>query len=627
MREVMQVSYIDDTDNKDYDVEAIVTSNEQQQLNLTSFEPQDENDHDGKNNHNDDDDHDVTTHKDDAINTTTWTVSGKQVGNCQYRKRRRTAISLFLVLLALGLLVVIVWVVSTTTNPKSKENSYQVGITEDTLVGTIVPTTITTTTIPTTNSPTEAQDNNDNRLTTSPSSFPSDGPSLYPTTLPPTSNELPNLSTNPTFLPLSTDTPTNDTNLATPTISNATSTDMEELAKNATFRPTLTPTVGTTITTTAAPTLMIMGEKVPSPIQAKITPTTRPTTSTTTPTTLKPAEETTTANRIENYDIIIVGAGWSGLAAADWLYRNETFKNKFLILEARDYIGGRSHTIRDLIEYTAKDATESYPIELGSSWIYPSTELYTLANRNNIPYGITSYRYDTSIDLYQEGYGKLSWEEQQYLFHNTYCNRFVPYSYQRTDEMFDTTEIDIDYEEIVEDYVYGDYQQTTATSDQGQMEPTPSTIELTHLDREFILSTLNTELVTENGASLQDLSSMSVGYDLGQSNTNDNTYYTGVPGGGYDTMINVLANKFPNQIQLNSKVTQMEWSSNSTNRDNVVVHYTATETNEIHTLHAKVVLVTVPLGVLKEEEDGIEFVPTLPQSKRSAIERLGFWYP
>ena len=42
----------------------------------------------------------------------------------------------------------------------------------------------------------------------------------------------------------------------------------------------------------------------------------------------------------------------------------------------------------------------------------------------------------------------------------------------------------------------------------------------------------------------------------------------------------------------------------------------------IETYRAEAVLVTVPLGVLKEKV--IEFDPPLPEEKQSAIDRLGF---
>ena len=59
------------------------------------------------------------------------------------------------------------------------------------------------------------------------------------------------------------------------------------------------------------------------------------------------------------HDVIIVGAGWSGLAAANYLTEAGITEN-VLILEARDCIGGRSYTREDIFK-------TGHPAELGSA--------------------------------------------------------------------------------------------------------------------------------------------------------------------------------------------------------------------------------------------------------------------
>ncbi len=69
--------------------------------------------------------------------------------------------------------------------------------------------------------------------------------------------------------------------------------------------------------------------------------------------------------------VIIIGAGFAGLAAANYLYKK---KIDFVILEARNRIGGRvfSHTI---------DEKENLVIELGAEWVGNSHErLHNLCN-------------------------------------------------------------------------------------------------------------------------------------------------------------------------------------------------------------------------------------------------------
>ena len=63
------------------------------------------------------------------------------------------------------------------------------------------------------------------------------------------------------------------------------------------------------------------------------------------------------------YDSIIVGAGWAGLTAALTLDGED---NKFLVLEARDRIGGRT--------FTSYEFGDSIPQEMGSYYIASSND-------------------------------------------------------------------------------------------------------------------------------------------------------------------------------------------------------------------------------------------------------------
>lgn len=74
-----------------------------------------------------------------------------------------------------------------------------------------------------------------------------------------------------------------------------------------------------------------------------------------------------------NYDAIIIGAGYSGLAAARALHKAE--KN-ILVLEARDRVGGRIHT---------RYLPDGNYIDLGGQWIGPGQKrMYELASEYNI---------------------------------------------------------------------------------------------------------------------------------------------------------------------------------------------------------------------------------------------------
>eukprot|EP01084_Bolivina_argentea_P123680 219176_1 len=61
------------------------------------------------------------------------------------------------------------------------------------------------------------------------------------------------------------------------------------------------------------------------------------------------------------YDVIILGAGMTGISAATELYANGI--ENILIIEAQDYIGGRIKTI----EFGTKNKVN---VNIGTSWIY-----------------------------------------------------------------------------------------------------------------------------------------------------------------------------------------------------------------------------------------------------------------
>lgn len=77
---------------------------------------------------------------------------------------------------------------------------------------------------------------------------------------------------------------------------------------------------------------------------------------------------------------------------------------------------------------------------------------------------------------------------------------------------------------------------------------------------------------------------------------------------GYDTIANYLASG--QEVQLNQRVTKVDYTG-----DKVKVTHNGT------TSEADYAIVTVPLGVLKSNR--IEFAPTLPIAKQTAIQKIG----
>lgn len=76
------------------------------------------------------------------------------------------------------------------------------------------------------------------------------------------------------------------------------------------------------------------------------------------------------------YDVVIIGAGWAGLGAARTLQSKG--KTNFLILEAKDSVGGRCRTVEIDDDTTA---------ELGCQWIHGATTanpVYNIAKSSGI---------------------------------------------------------------------------------------------------------------------------------------------------------------------------------------------------------------------------------------------------
>ena len=114
----------------------------------------------------------------------------------------------------------------------------------------------------------------------------------------------------------------------------------------------------------------------------------------------------------------------------------------------------------------------------------------------------------------------------------------------------------------------------------------------------FLLSTY----VTFDTGDLNNLSSLL--YNEGEEFAGEERIATN----GYDTIPNYLANGL--NVQLNQRVSKID--------------YTNTKINVTHngtTTEADYVLVTVPLGVLKANT--IQFLPALPTTKQTAIQKIG----
>ena len=91
---------------------------------------------------------------------------------------------------------------------------------------------------------------------------------------------------------------------------------------------------------------------------------------------------------LQQYDTIIIGAGWAGIRASQSLV--ESSITNFIVLESSNYIGGRSRTHNKKDGSTNNPTligdTSNIPYELGSEWLYANGDQETvLRNEGYLP--------------------------------------------------------------------------------------------------------------------------------------------------------------------------------------------------------------------------------------------------
>lgn len=270
------------------------------------------------------------------------------------------------------------------------------------------------------------------------------------------------------------------------------------------------------------------------------------------------------ARQQQSADVVIVGAGVAGLAAAQQL---QAAGWSVIVLEARDRIGGRIWTNRSL---------DGLPLDLGASWIHGvrGNPLTALADEAGIERAATDYR---NMLLYRADGTPVSDEEITAL--ESLFGSIV----QRANELAEENESDTDLRTVI---------------DQAIAEEAD---DLSSDELMLIAYLVNTAIEHEYSASAEQLSALS--WD-----NND-----GFPGGdvlsvnGYDWLITLLASGL--DIRLNTVVAQVEYDDEGV--------WIGTDSGEYESYYA---IITVPLGVLKAGD--IAFSPPLPDSKQSAIDAL-----
>jgi monoamine oxidase len=265
--------------------------------------------------------------------------------------------------------------------------------------------------------------------------------------------------------------------------------------------------------------------------------------------------------------VLVIGAGIAGLAAARELIDAGM---RVTILEARDRIGGRIWTNR------------SWPgvaLELGATWLHGVEE--------NPVADLTD---EHGIETVETQYGEL-W------LYAADGRELEDSEIADIDEWFDDVMSALDdlRDEMDEDEA-PDIALGVAIAEEIADE------EITAAGRRSFDYAINATIEHQYGADVAELSLLFF---------DDTEMLEGgdalVPG-GFDTIVNLLAEGL--DVRLNSPVSRIAYND-----------FGVTVTAAGERFDASYVIVTVPLGVLQAGD--IEFQPSLPRVKRTAIERLG----
>ena len=277
------------------------------------------------------------------------------------------------------------------------------------------------------------------------------------------------------------------------------------------------------------------------------------------------------------YDVIVVGAGISGLVAANDL---ESYGYDVLVLEARDRIGGR--TLSEI-------SNTGIALDVGASWLHGSEHpIRDIVDELDLKIFLTNY---SSVVVYDVSGKKMS--DERINFRYEILDEFLSYVEIKRNEYEKLDQYDVSLQSVLEEFI-----QYKQLSDK----------EITRLNW-AVMEVISMDLAA-------DPKPLSLWYDVVFRVEGDDDGGDDVPYGtdiiiqkGYTEIVNYLGSRV-NEIKLNHIVDSIEYDN-----DGVIVHVGD------DSFTGKYVVVTVPLGVLKNND--IEFTPKLPERKQQAIDKLG----
>ncbi|XP_022122534.1 peroxisomal N(1)-acetyl-spermine/spermidine oxidase [Pieris rapae] len=330
----------------------------------------------------------------------------------------------------------------------------------------------------------------------------------------------------------------------------------------------------------------------------------------------------------KKHNVVIIGAGMAGLAAANYLINNGM--EDFIIIEARKRIGGRIISI----------PMKNHRVELGANWIHGvlGNPIYELATANGLVNIINVPKPHKVIAATEDGkqapFNVLQEIHEAYVCFLRRCEEYFLCQYLPPPDINSVGE-HINLEATI-------YLERLPSSEEKKL-------------RRLIFDCLLRRETCISGCNSMDEIDLS---ELGS--------YTELQGGnilipsGYSSILQLMTKNIPSEkIISNCPVKKINWNSNgnsddlgeeSEDSDQTVIedvskasnnhkitklevnvdekpkkrsNYVEVQCDNGESYYANHVICTIPLGVLKDHAATL-FVPQLPQYKRESIERLLF---
>jgi monoamine oxidase len=271
-------------------------------------------------------------------------------------------------------------------------------------------------------------------------------------------------------------------------------------------------------------------------------------------------------------DVVIIGAGAAGLGAAIEL---QSTNLTFLVLEARNRVGGRAHTDQETFT--------PIPIDLGASWIHS--------------YGPGNVLYDYHKSLNAD-------QKQNRMGHYRRCLDYDGQAFT-SEALFQARVIYSELYDHLESYTFN----MNNNEDQSIQQVIQSEYDRLIKSNGPVKRLVDLYLSGAEQYDASHLTHLSAKYwEAGSASGGDHWVSS-----GYGNLLEKIAIKHNLSIRLNTLVTQI----NTTDTDRIAI----TISNDSSKIYCRRVIITIPLGCLKQET--ILFEPSLPDWKRDAINQMG----